>query len=117
MRRLVFLGLVSSLVLLTFLIHLFSTLLGLLVEDGSADAILLTELPRHTAPKDAPMRFEPSQPQLIPKIIHQTYKNESIPERWKEPWQQCQDIMKADYEFKVRTPSSATLLEREERYL
>jgi hypothetical protein len=41
------------------------------------------------------------RPQIIPKIIHQTYKNETIPEVWVEAQQSCIDLH-PDYEYIVR---------------
>ena len=79
-----------------------STLLRLLVEDGAADAISPQEmaLTNSTRPGDV-------KPQLIPKIIHHTYANDTVPERWKEPWQSCQD-MHPDYEIKVSQATDVT---------
>jgi mannosyltransferase OCH1-like enzyme len=37
---------------------------------------------------------------MIPKIIHQTYINTSIPEQWKSGQQSCIDLH-ADYEYMV----------------
>jgi mannosyltransferase OCH1-like enzyme len=36
--------------------------------------------------------------QRVPKIIHQTYKNATIPEGWQEPYESCRAI-NAGYEF------------------
>lgn len=41
--------------------------------------------------------------QYIPKIIHQTYINESVPEHWREAQRSCIDLHE-DYEYKVRRP-------------
>lgn len=40
------------------------------------------------------------RPQLIPKIIHQTYVNDTVPERWREAQKSCVDLHE-DYEYKV----------------
>lgn len=69
-------------------------LITLLFVDGSADAISRAELP---APDSAAIE---DRPQLIPKIIHQTYANESIPEVWREAQQSCLDLHE-DYEYIV----------------
>ncbi|KAK9453399.1 nucleotide-diphospho-sugar transferase [Dipodascopsis uninucleata] len=46
------------------------------------------------------------RPQIIPKIIHQTWKNETIPEKWKGTQESC--ISKhPDYEYKLWTDESA----------
>lgn len=48
----------------------------------------------------------PKKPELIPKIIHQTYKNETIPDIWKEGQQRCIDLH-PDYEYILWTDESA----------
>ena len=68
--------------------------LNVLFEDGSADAIHRAEIP---APGSD--RLE-NRTRLIPKIIHQTYKNSSIPEIWQAGQQSCIDLHE-DYEYKV----------------
>jgi mannosyltransferase OCH1-like enzyme len=95
MRRGVVLFLVSTVFILGFAVHSVWTLLGLLVFDGHEDAISRAELP---APNSDAIS---ERPQLIPKIIHQTYVNESIPDHWKQPQQTCLDLH-PDYEYKVR---------------
>jgi hypothetical protein len=94
MRRGVTIFLLVTIVVLGFAVHSVWTLLGLLVASGREDAILRGELP---APNSSTIN---EKPQLIPKIIHQTYINESIPEHWKEPQQSCLDLH-PDYEYKV----------------
>lgn len=94
MRRGVLIFLISTIVVLGFAVHHVWTLLELLVVDGREDAILRAELP---APNSGAIS---ERPQLIPKIIHQTYINDSIPEHWKGPQQSCID-MHPDYEYKV----------------
>ena len=98
MRRGVTIFLITTVVLLGFAVHHVWTLLELLVVDGREDAILRAELP---APDSAAIS---ERPQLIPKIIHQTYINESIPVHWKGPQQSCIE-KHPDYEYKVRTNS------------
>ena len=100
MRRGVTIFLITTVVLLGFAVHHVWTLLELLVVDGREDAILRAELP---APDSAAIS---ERPQLIPKIIHQTYINESIPAHWKGPQQSCIE-KHPDYEYKVRTNSLA----------
>jgi mannosyltransferase OCH1-like enzyme len=98
MRRGVLIFLVVNLVILSLLVRSVFTLLSLLVEDASADAIHRAELP---SPNSSLIE---QRPQIIPKIIHQTYKNETIPEVWKEAQQSCIDLH-PDYEYIVRVPS------------
>jgi mannosyltransferase OCH1-like enzyme len=90
-----------NLAIIIFLIHNVWTLLSLLIVDGSSDAISRAELP-------GPNSGLPKGKQvLIPRIIHQTYVNESIPLHWREAQQSCLDLHE-DYEYKVRTPQGPT---------
>jgi len=84
-----------NLAIVIFLVHNVWTLLSLLVVDGSDDAISRAELP-------GPNSELPKGKQvLIPRIIHQTYINSSIPGHWKEAQQSCLDLHE-DYDYKVR---------------
>lgn len=83
MRRSVLLFLLFNLVVLAFLVHQVWSLLTLLVVDGSDDAILKAELP---APGS---NLIDNRTPLIPKILHQTYKNASIPPVWQEAQASC----------------------------
>jgi mannosyltransferase OCH1-like enzyme len=96
MRRGVTIFLLVTVVVLGFAVH------GLLVASGREDAILRGELP---APNSSAIN---EKPQLIPKIIHQTYINESIPQHWKGPQQSCLDLH-PDYEYKVRHTKKETM--------
>lgn len=100
MRRSVLVFLLIAVAILTFLLHSVSTLIALLLEDASADAIQKSELP---APNSTLLT---SRPQLIPKIIHQTYINESIPQRWQAAQQSCKDLHE-DYEYILWTDAMA----------
>lgn len=100
MRRGLLIFLLVNLLILSLLIRSVSTLLSLLVEDAAADAIHRAELP---SPNSSLIE---QRPQIIPKIIHQTYKNETIPEVWVEAQQSCIDLH-PDYEYIVR-PSPPT---------
>lgn len=95
MRRGLLILLLAGLLLISFLVRSVSTLLSLLLEDASADAIHRAELP---SPNSSMIEH---RPQIIPKIIHQTYKNETIPEIWKDAQQSCIDLH-PDYEYIVR---------------
>lgn len=96
MRRGLVVFLVVNLIIIAFLVRSVSTLLSLLLEDASADAIHRAELP---SPNSSLIE---QRPQLIPKIIHQTYINESIPEVWQDAQQSCIDLH-PDYEYIVPT--------------
>ena len=95
MRRSVLVFLLVALVIIFLLVRSVWTLLSLLIEDGSADAIHRTELPSTNS------SLIEQRPQIIPKIIHQTYKNETIPEVWVNAQQSCIDLH-PDYEYIVR---------------
>lgn len=95
MRRGLVIFLLVNLLIIAFLVRSVSTLLSLLLEDAAADAIHHAELP---SPNSSLIE---RRPQIIPKIIHQTYKNESIPEVWVEAQQTCIDLH-PDYEYIVR---------------
>jgi inositol phosphorylceramide mannosyltransferase catalytic subunit len=105
MRRGVFLFVVFNFAVVTYLVYSVWTLLTLLVVDGSDDAIPRAEIPGPNS--DDPFN---GRPQLIPKIIHQTYANTSLPPHWMEAQRSCLDLH-VDYEYKVcgSLPSLAVL--------
>ena len=90
MRRGLLLFLVLLFVFLGFAVHSVWILITLLFVDGSGDAITKSELPAHGSTR------EYDRPQMIPKIIHQTYKNASIPPVWQEAQQSCLDLHKEE---------------------
>lgn len=94
MRRGLAIFLIINLLGIAFLVRSVFTLLTLLVEDGSADAIHSPEIPAPLSP------LIENMPRLIPKIIHQTYVNDSVPEHWREAQKSCIDLH-GDYEYKV----------------
>lgn len=94
MRRGLLVFLVINLIVIAILIHSVFTLLSLLIEDGAADAIHRADIPAPNSP------LIETRPQLIPKIIHQTYINDSIPAIWESARQSCIDLHE-DYEYKV----------------
>ncbi|KAI9714901.1 MAG: hypothetical protein M1820_000190 [Bogoriella megaspora] len=100
MRRSILAFLIINIIVIGFLLHSVWTLLSLLVVDGSDQAILPQELPSPKAGKGS------NRPDLIPKIIHQTYINDSIPEVWKGAQKSCKDLHK-DYEYKLWTDKKA----------
>ena len=58
-------------------------------------------LANHSAPADA------DQPRSqIPKVIHQTWKTEELPERWRASRQQCMDLH-PDYEHILWTDAKS----------
>lgn len=100
MRKGVLIFLIINIIVVGVLVHNVWTLLELLVVDGSEDRISRAELP---APNSGAIS---ERPQLIPKIIHQTYINESIPQRWQEAQKSCIDLHE-DYEYKLWTDKKA----------
>lgn len=38
-------------------------------------------------------RLNTTSEDLIPRILHQTWKTEQLPDRWVEPSQHCRDLM------------------------
>ena len=94
MRRGLAVFLIINALIVAFLVRSVFTLLTLLIEDGSADAIHSAEIPAPNSP------LIENLPQIIPKIIHQTYVNDTIPEHWREAQRSCIDLHE-DYEYKV----------------
>ncbi|CAK1365826.1 Mannosyl phosphorylinositol ceramide synthase CSH1 [Cercospora beticola] len=88
MRRPVLIFLILNLALIAFLVHSVWTLLELLVINGIEDAITKAELPPMGSEHDLDTK------PMIPKIIHQTYINTSIPVVWQEAQQSCLDLHK-----------------------
>lgn len=100
MRRGLAIFLLINALIVAWLVRSVYTLLTLLVEDGSADAIHSAEIPAPNSPMIDNMS------QYIPKIIHQTYVNESVPEVWREAQRSCIDLHE-DYEYKVGQPNNS----------
>ncbi|KAH0566407.1 hypothetical protein GP486_000190 [Trichoglossum hirsutum] len=95
-RRGLLIFLVINIAIIGLLVRSVFTLITLLFEDGARDAILRAEIP---APNS---ELIVQKPRFIPKIIHQTYVNESIPEVWREAQQSCLKFHE-DYEYKLWT--------------
>ena len=98
-RRSILLLILFNLVFITFLVNSVWTLLSLLVVDGAEDRISRAELP-------GPQSDVKQRARVIPKIIHQTYINESIPEVWKDAVQSCIDLHE-DYEYMLWTDAKS----------
>ena len=92
MRKSLFLLITLLLSILGGLVYLFSTFIALLFETG-----LLNAIPPETLPFRAQWT-EDKHP--IPKILHQTWKNETIPEMWAIAQYTCRDLH-PDYEYIV----------------
>ena len=93
MRRAVVLFPLLLLALLAFAIYQVWTLLSLLVVDGRNDEILKSSLPAIVPPKnkDTKLPHAEGRKPIIPKILHQTYINTSIPLVWQEAQKSCTD--------------------------
>jgi mannosyltransferase OCH1-like enzyme len=87
-----FLLLLTSLFLVAFLFSRVYTLITLLFEDGARDLIDREELNR--------LRREGVADEKIPKIIHQTYANESVTGRWEVAQMTCVKLH-AGWEYMV----------------
>ena len=98
--------LLANLVVVGVLVHSVFTLITLLFEDCSADAIKSIEIPEPNSDKIAKL------PQYIPRIIHQTWANESIPTQWQEAQKSCLDLH-GDYEYKVLLLAPSEAVARE----
>lgn len=90
-KALVYLILIVSAIVLVCT-YLVSTCIGLLFENGLQWAIQPNDLPLRDAWR------EDQRP--IPKIIHQTWKNETIPEQWTIAHYTCLDLH-PDYQYIV----------------
>ena len=75
-----------------------STLIALLFESGIADAIPTIDIMSHEG------HTEHNERQVIPRILHQTYINDSIPAQWVPSQRSCIDLH-PDYEYKLWTLS------------
>lgn len=92
MRKLFFLLLLISSAILGGLVYLVSTLIALLFETGLSSAIDPHQLvTQHGIDEEH---------RPIPKIIHQTWKNETIPEDWSIAQYACLDLH-PDYQYIV----------------
>jgi|SRR3954470_21003066 mannosyltransferase OCH1-like enzyme len=104
MRRGTVIFVVINLIIIGSLINTCSTLISLLFENASRFAIPGAEIPAPNSDRND------NRTQLIPKIIHQTYINSSIPAKWKEGQQACVNLHD-DYEYMVSPLYSMNLLE------
>ncbi|KAI5952601.1 CSH1 [Candida jiufengensis] len=85
--------------LVVYLVYLSFDLITLLHDDTFADAFLDFEL----KPSD---NKQLDKPIIIPKIIHQTYKSENIPDIWKAGQEACINLHE-DYQYILWTDEMA----------
>lgn len=91
----------GHLAIIAFLTYCSLDLICLLFDSPTAAAFTAAELAQPDSPTSSPS----AQP-LIPKIIHQTYKDENIPEKWRAGQQACIDLH-PDYEYILWTDVTA----------
>jgi inositol phosphorylceramide mannosyltransferase catalytic subunit len=92
MRKPLLLLILVVLGILGFAVYLVSTLIALLFETGLRNAI---------SPENLTSRISWTEDRRpIPKIIHQTWKNETIPEMWSIAQYSCRDLH-PDYQYIV----------------
>lgn len=96
MRRPTQLLLAAVVLLIVWLTYMCSTLIALLFESGKTYAILPDEIPAPGAKDERAV--------LIPKILHQTYINDSIPKQWQEGQKACVDLH-PDWKYIVCCPT------------
>lgn len=94
----------GNLAILSVILYVTFDLLTLAIDDTFHDALLDSDL-------NPPAGSE--KPQLIPKIIHQTYKTTDIPEVWKEGQQKCIDLH-PDYKYILWTDEMMNQFIKEE---
>ncbi|KAK3613056.1 CSG1/SUR1-like protein, partial [Elasticomyces elasticus] len=104
MRHGILIFLLITLATLGLLLNQVWTLLSLLVVEGTGDAILRSGLPASVSPR------EDGKKQIIPKIIHQTYKTTAIPSVWQEVQASCIALHSESkgWEYKLRTDALST---------
>jgi len=100
MRRSYVLFAIAQLIILGSLCYWVRWLFVLLLDNGAADAIRSIDIPGASSP------LIDSRKLVIPKIIHQTWKNESVPERWLEPQRTCRELH-PDYQYILWTDKMA----------
>ncbi|GME93652.1 hypothetical protein B5S28_g2140 [[Candida] boidinii] len=89
MRSEVYYIILAHAIVVLFLVYQTFDLITLLYDDSFQDALLVSELNTIEGLE---------KPQLIPKIIHQTYKTTNVPEIWKAGQQRCIDLH-PDYQY------------------
>ncbi|KAL3235361.1 Mannosyl phosphorylinositol ceramide synthase CSH1 [Nakaseomyces bracarensis] len=103
---------VANAIFVYFVLWYTFDLLMLCIDDSYKDALTETDL---NPPRDriTGKEISDNRPELIPKIIHQTYKTEDIPEQWKESQQKCLDLH-PDYKYILWTDEMALNFIKEE---
>ncbi|CCD25113.1 mannosylinositol phosphorylceramide synthase catalytic subunit SUR1 NDAI_0E02960 [Naumovozyma dairenensis CBS 421] len=89
----------SNILLWVFIVYYTFDLLMICIDDTTKEAFTDDDL------NNIPTKIS-NKPQLIPKIIHQTYKTTDIPKHWKAGQQRCIDLH-PDYEYILWTDEMA----------
>ncbi|CAL9732702.1 mannosyl phosphorylinositol ceramide synthase Csh1p [Monosporozyma unispora] len=85
----------ANLCLIYFILYYTFDLHMLIIDPTTEDAIATKDIaPNSTLLND----LSPDNKMIIPKIIHQTYKNENIPPHWKVGQEKCQEL-NPDYKY------------------
>jgi mannosyltransferase OCH1-like enzyme len=106
MRREIKLMLIVDGLFLLYVLSQVVDLISLLSDEAWRERLSEPELRPVEYSQDSSGNLIPDRELLIPKIIHQTYKTEEIPERW-EPLQKSCKEGNADYEYILWTDASA----------
>lgn len=88
----------ANVLLVLFLLYYTFDLLTLCIDDTTKDALTDNDINKIPIVDESVM--------IIPKIIHQTYKTEDIPEQWIESQQKCINLH-PDYEYILWTDEMA----------
>ncbi|KAF5540145.1 glycosyltransferase family 32 [Fusarium mexicanum] len=107
-RKLTVYLILSNLIILGVLIHSIRPLITLLIRNNELFAINFSV--DHAAQPDA---FQRPDGKKIPRILHQTAPNSSIPEIWATSQQSCKEAY-SDFEYKLWTDEGAREFLKEE---
>ncbi|KAI0304235.1 nucleotide-diphospho-sugar transferase [Russula brevipes] len=70
------------------------------------DLAYIREEELNPTPDSSNQTSQPRRPERIPKIIHQTWKSETLPDKWKPVSEECRALM-PDYEYMLWTDASS----------
>ncbi|OBZ70299.1 Mannosyl phosphorylinositol ceramide synthase SUR1 [Grifola frondosa] len=90
----------------TLLCLLATVLIGTVVVLSSISYYLYIDEAAYLSEEELAASVKASRPELVPKIIHQTWKSETLPPMWANTSQGCRDMM-PDYEYILWTDASA----------
>ncbi|EEB07087.1 mannosyltransferase [Schizosaccharomyces japonicus yFS275] len=99
MKRLLYMGIAAFIISAVVGVRLFFVPIRLMLFDNFKDDIILRGDVDYAANETS---LWSNETQIVPKIIHQTWKNSDVPEKWKDAQRSCQDLH-PDYEYKLWT--------------